>query len=201
MKRYLMVLAPFFFLIALFFFVEAYALFESNRVNTSNIDIASWQIKVNDDVILGDSSEFTVDEVHWTTSSNVIEGKAAPGLSGYFDIIIDPNGTDTSIRYDVTFDFSNLDEDQFTIDRIEEVNNKTITRTGAYTYSNIITLDEINNDETNTLRVYLTWINDENNNDKDSNLGKVHNNVINIPISVTVTQHFTGETLVPYAGA
>ena len=201
MKKLLMVLAPFFFLISLFFFAEAYSLFESNRVNTTSLDIASWQIKINQDIIAGSSSDFTVDTMNWSSSTNVKEGKVAPGMTGYFDITIDPNQTDTSIRYDVTFDFSNLDENQFTIDRIIEVDNKGIVRTGVNTYSNIITLNEINNHETNTIRVYLTWINDEDNNEKDSELGKVANNVVNIPVTVSASQHFSGETLTPYTGA
>lgn len=201
MKKYLMVLAPFFFLISLFFFMEAYSLFESTRVNTSNIDIAKWQVKVNDDMIAGSSSEFTVDEIVWDGSAYVKEGKVAPGMTGYFDIIIDPNNTDTSIRYDVIFDFSHLDPTQFTIDNIVEINNKGIVRTNSTTYSNIITLAEINNNETNTIRVYLTWVDDAINDEKDYNLGKVHDNVVTIPVTVRITQHFSGETLTPYSGA
>lgn len=201
MKKYLMVLAPFFFLISLFFFMQAYSLFESNRVNTSELSIANWRVKVNEDVISGSSSTFTIEDLNWTASANVKSGKVAPGMTGYFDIIIDPNSTDTSIRYDVTFDFSNLDEDQFSIDRVVEINNKPIVRTGVSTYSNIMTLADIDNNETNTIRVYLTWVNDENNNEKDSELGKVHDNVVNIPVTVTITQHFSGETLPVYSGA
>lgn len=200
MKKYLMVLAPFFFLVSIFCFKEAYSLFESNRVNTSDLTIAKWRIKINDDVISGSTSEFTVDEVNWQSSSNVKEGKVAPGMSGYFDITIDPNGTETSVQYDMTFDFSNLDSNQFQIDNIVEVDNKPIVRTGEFTYSNIITLDEIEDNETNTIRVYLTWVNDEDNNDKDSELGVVHNNTLEIPVSVDIKQHVNGETLTAYTG-
>lgn len=195
MKKHIMVLAPFFFLIAIFLAIETYGLFESKRVNTTRVDIAKWQIKVNNSNINGSSSEFTVDSFHWNTSENVKEGKVAPGISGYFDIVIDPNNTDTSIVYDITFDFSNLDEDEFVIDEIKEIDNKPIVHTGTYTYSNIITLDEINNSETNTIRVYLSWINDEANNEKDSSLGEVYNNKIEIPVKVEITQYFSGETL------
>ena len=198
MKKRLMVLAPFFFLMAIFFFTTSYALFESKRVNKSKIEIAKWQVKVNDENINGSTSEFNVDKINWSESENVKAGKAAPGTSGYFDIEIDPNNTDTSIRYDVTFDFSSLNENQFEIDRIIEINDKEIVRTGEYTYSNIITLDEIDNNETNTIRVYLTWVNDETNNEIDSELGKEYGNTLEIPVKVDITQYTTGETLVEY---
>ena len=200
MKKGLMVLAPFFFITAIFFFQKAYSLFESNRVNTSSISIAKWQVKINDDNISGNSSTFTIDNINWIESENVKSGKVAPEMDGYFDIEIDPNKTETSVRYDVTFDFSNLDSSQFLITEIKEIDEKEIVRTGEFTYSNIFTLDDINNNETNTLRVYLSWVNDELNNEKDSNLGKVANNTIKIPVVVEITQHLDGETLTEYTG-
>ena len=200
MKKYTMVLAPFFFLVMILIAVGTYALFESQRQNTSELEIAKWEIIVNDDLLSGSASTFTVNSFTWSTSQYVKEGKAAPGIDGYFDIEIDPNDSDTSIRYDVTFDFSNLDSDQFTITEIKEVNDKSIVRTGEYTYSNIIPLEDIEDGETDTIRVYIEWINDENNNEKDSDLGKVLNNQLMIPVSVDVTQYITGDTLTPYVG-
>lgn len=200
MKKFTMVLTPFFFLVMILIVVGSYSLFESQRVNTTNLEIAKWEIKVNESLLSGNSSTFTVNNFTWSTSPYVMEGKAAPGLDGYFDIIIDPNDTDTSIRYDVTFDFSNLDNNQFSITEIKEIDDKSIVRTGEYTYSNIITLDEIENSETNTIRVYIEWINDEANNIKDSELGTVLNSQLMIPVSVDVTQYIDGDTLTPYIG-
>ncbi len=198
MKKVLMVLAPLFFLIAVFTFTDSFALFESSKTYTTGEDVASWTVKVNDDILSGSSDEFTVDNVTWIAQTNVKPGKVAPGMSGYFDITIDPNGTDTSIIYDVTFDFSNLDSDQFTIDSIEEIDNKGIVQTDAFTYSNIITLSEIEDEETNTIRVYLTWVNNEANNVKDTELGEVFGNTIEIPVEVVITQYMDGDTLTQY---
>ncbi len=195
MKKHIMVLAPFFFLIGIYLLIGSYGLFESERTNTSQIDIAKWQVKVNNDSINGSESTFTVDSINWNSSANVKEGKVAPGMTGYFDIEIDPNDTDVSIIYNVTFDFSNLDEDQFVIEEIKEIDDKPIVHTGTFTYSNIITLEDIEDNETNTIRVYLSWVNDENNNEKDSDLGKVYNNSIDIPITVEILQYMDGDTL------
>ena len=200
MKKYSMVLAPFFFLVTILIVIGSYSLFESQRTNTSELEIAKWEIKVNDDLLSGGESTFTINNFVWSTSQYVKPGKAAPGLSGYFDIVIDPNDTDTSIRYDITFDFSNLDSDQFQITEIKEIDDKNIVRTGEYTYSNIILLEDIDDGETNTIRVYIEWVNDENNDEKDSELGTVLNNQISIPVSVDVTQYIDGDTLTPYTG-
>lgn len=198
MKRFIMVAAPFFLLLAVIGLSVTYALFESSRKFDTEVDIAKWQVKVNQDVIEGYNSTFTVDKINWDVSPNVLDGKAAPGLSGYFEIEIDPNNNETSIRYDIKFDFSRLNINQFTIDGITEINNKEITRTNVSTYSNIITLNEIELGEKNTIRVNLTWVNNEMNNVVDSNLGKVLNNKLQIPIVVTITQHLEGEVLTEY---
>lgn len=195
-----MVLTPFFFLVMILITVGSYSLFESQRINTTNLEIAKWEIKVNENLLSGNSSTFTIDNFTWSTSPYIMEGKAAPGLNGYFDIVIDPNDADTSIRYDVTFDFSTLDDDQFSVTEIKELDNKSIVRTGAFTYSNIIKLDEIENGETNTIRVYIEWINDEANNVKDSELGTILNNQLMIPVSVDVIQYIDGDTLTPFIG-
>ena len=200
MKKSTMVLAPFFFLVMILIVVGSYSLFESQRRNTTELEIAKWEIKVNNDLLSGSTSTFSINNFTWSTSPYVMEGKAAPGLNGYFDIVIDPNDTDTSIMYDVTFDFSNLDSDQFSITEIKEIDDKSIVRTGEFTYSNIITLDEINNGETNTIRVYIEWINDEANNIKDSELGTELNTQLAIPVSVNVVQYVDGDTLTPFVG-
>ncbi len=200
MKKSTMVLAPFFFLVMILIVVGSYSLFESQRRNTTGLEIAKWEIKVNNDLLSGSTSTFSINNFTWSTSPYVMEGKAAPGLNGYFDIVIDPNDTDTSIMYDVTFDFSNLDSDQFSITEIKEIDDKSIVRTGEFTYSNIITLDEINNGETNTIRVYIEWINNEANNIKDSELGTELNTQLAIPVSVNVVQYVDGDTLTPFVG-
>ena len=181
MKKILLVFIPLFFFFFSIIVGCTYALFESTRINTSMVDIAT----------------FTVNSFVWSTSDNVKSGKAAPGLDGYFEIVLDPNNTDTSIRYDLTFDFSGLDEDQFRVDRIVEINDKTIYRTGESTYSNIITLDEIRNNETNTIRVYIEWVEDEANNDKDSAL--VLNDIdLKIPVQVDIIQYIDGDVIEEY---
>lgn len=194
MKKYLMVIVPLFFLIGTFLIVRTYGLFESSHVSTKELGMAKWQVKLNDSVVNGMSSTFTISDVYWNESENTKSGKVAPGMSGYFDIEIDSNDTDVSIRYDIEFDFSVLDENQFSIDRIYELNGNDIVRTLENTYSGIIKLD----DNVNTLRVELSWLNDDLNNEKDSLLGKTFDNKINIPVIVTISQYFDDDVLEEY---
>lgn len=190
-----MVITPLFFLITIYLIVDTYSLFESRHLTTTNTSIGKWQILINGAEVDPASSNFTIDKIIWEDNSFVVDGKVAPGMSGYFDIEIDARTTDVSVRYDVVFDFSNLNRDQFKIESITETGGYTLINTGEDTYTGVLLLEDIQNDEVHTIRVVIAWDNDEDNNDIDSALGSVWNNSIDIPIVVNVEQYL-GEEIV-----
>lgn len=174
---------------------NTYGLFESNINMNADSKLATWNILINDTNI-GKSETFTIDNFISEEDRTVASGKIAPGTSGYFNINIDPSTTQVSIRYDLTFDFSKLDN-LFTITKVEEKNGYNLIKTGPNTYSNVITLNEIKENKTNNIRVYIKWNNNEENNDKDTEIGLTENNTLNIPVSITVLQ-YSGEKIEPY---
>ena len=174
---------------------NTYGLFESNINMNADSKLATWNILINDTNI-GKSETFTIDNYISEEDSTVASGKIAPGTSGYFNININPSTTQVSIRYDLTFDFSKLDN-LFTITKVEEKNGYNLIKTGPNTYSNVITLNEIKENKTNNIRVHIKWNNNEENNDKDTEIGLTENNTLNIPVSITVLQ-YSGEKIEPY---
>ena len=174
---------------------NTYGLFESNINMDVDSKLATWNILINDTNI-GKSETFTIDNFISEEDSTVASGKIAPGTSGYFNININPSNTQVSIRYDLTFDFSKLDN-LFTITKVEEKNGYNLIKTGPKTYSNVITLNEIKENKTNNIRVHIKWNNNEENNDKDTEIGLTENNTLNIPVSITVLQ-YSGEKIEPY---
>ena len=141
-------------------------------------------IKYFSDIKYNDT--FVVDKVNLIDNENVQSGKIAPGSLGYFDIVIDPSDTDTAIRYDVTFDFSSLNN-KVVVSSIEEVYSGNLIRTDLNTYSKVITLNEIKNGITNTIRVYIKW--DNSDDESDSAIGSVINNFINVPVTIAAYQY------------
>lgn len=172
---------------------KSYGLFESNNNLIVESSVGKWNIMVNGTNIKN-SETFTVNSINIVDSDNVLNGKLAPGSRGYFDIVIDRTDSSTSIKYDVTFDFSNL-SDSFVVDDITLTSGGTLYRTGEHTYTGIIKLNE---ESSNTIRTYIKWENNEDNNEKDSEIGRVADNKINIPITVDVIQ-YTGETIEEYS--
>lgn len=119
------------------------------------------------------------------------------GLSGYFEIAIDPTDTDVSVRYDITINKENITNDNIQIVSIEETEeNNTLTRTGENTYTAIIPLQRIKNGETNNIRISLQWA-DNQESTQDLSVGATSNPKLHIPINVHVSQYL-GETISEY---
>jgi len=169
----------------IFMVIDSYGLFESKNVLNVDSNIAKWNVFINGTDIKKNET-FVVDKINLINNDNVLEGKMAPGSKGYFDIVIDPTDTDTSIRYDISFDFSSLN-DKIVVSGIEEITSGNLVRTGKNTYSKVITLNEIKNGITNTIRVYIKW--DNSDDESDSAIGSVINNFINVPVTITAYQY------------
>lgn len=191
-RRILYLLCAIGLFVTIYEITKSYGLFETNNNLSVESSVGKWNIMVNGTNIKN-SETFTVNSINIVDSDNVLNGKLAPGSRGYFDIVIDRTDSSTSIKYDVTFDFSNL-SDSFVVDDISLTNGGTLYRTGEYTYTGIIMLNE---ESSNTIRTYIKWENNEDNNEEDSEIGKVADNKINIPITVDVIQ-YTGEVISEY---
>lgn len=122
------------------------------------------------------------------------ENKIAPGMNGTFEINIEPQDTQVSIRYDITIDSSKLSSKSIKLNSIVEKNNdNTIIRTLENTYTGIITLEKINENYFDSIEVTFTWENDEENNEEDTKIGVVENFNLEIPIVITFCQYFGEE--------
>ena len=175
---------------------DSLAVFESELTLESDATAGSWNIYVNNTNISGSTTTFTVNNVNISSNQHVVANRMAPGTSAYFDLNIVPTNTDVSIKYDITFDFSELSA-SLVVDDISELNNRTLVRTGENTYSGVITLSEIGNNVTSDVRVTIAWDNVEANNETDTELGRNVGGTISIPVRVDVTQYL-GEQLVEY---
>ena len=174
---------------------NTYGLFESKKEIDIDKSVAKWNIYINDNN-LNTTETFTIDNFTFQETDTVAKYKIAPGILGWFDILIDARDTQVSIIYEITFDFTSLPSN-ITVEKIEEINGREIIKTGPNTYSNYITLDDINNNVKDTIRVHIKWNNDEENNENDTNIGIIKNNSIKIPVSITVSQYLN-DTIEPY---
>lgn len=174
-------------------------------------NIGRWNIKINDtDITVGDEPvEFEITNFTWNVSEHVKEGKVAPGMTGQFEILIDPTDTDVSIEYAIKIDNSKFTESNdinLKINTItlngEEYAYQTSTVTGSGNPEDTGTeieidlikpLSEIQSNDPDVridqILVNVEWENNEANNEKDSEIGRVPDNIISLPITVSVLQY------------
>ena len=171
-----------------------FGVFESRILRGTAIQIAAWSVKINDGIVSSETKTFTISDITWDSASNVVPGKVAPGIEGYFDMVIDPNNTDVSVRYDITYDISHLQNinPAFTLIGVVELDNNDIVVTNN-TYTGLILLDDIRNNVTHTVRTYVKWEDIEGNEANDYKTGYEQLN-FELPVSVVVSQYL-GEEL------
>lgn len=185
----------------LFLITVTYSLFETQKQITVNSNIAKWNVKVNNTMVTkatSQNSTFNLGSIDWQSGGHVKPGKAAPGSQGTFEIEIDPTNTDVSFTYELTIDTSGLHNDKFTISNVREINGNEFIRTGENTYVGIARLSDNQNNEKYNIAININWINDENNNKNDYNLGSTADLDINIPVSLLISQYTGTEQFVEY---
>lgn len=191
MKKYLYMLSIIALIISLIVINNTYALLESNANATSNLGIGKWIIKLNNvDISKGYSENFIIDNMIDSENENIEDGYIAPGKSGYFDIVIDPSGTEVAIRYDIQINLESMNLPDNIKLSVDNLSNNTPIKTDNNRYSGIISLDDINKGNNITLRLNINWDNsDDNYNDTDTEYGMVQDNNFKIPITINLKQY------------
>lgn len=157
-------------------------------------EIAKWEIKVNGENIVGEEPK-DFDLVF--TLENEEDEKLMPGTEGSFEVALNVEHTEVSVRYDITIDDTVLDETDIKLKSVTEIEKATpLVRTGENTYTGLILLEDIlDTDFLNRVKITLEWEVDENN--PDINPDDIDALEIGLPITVKVTQYLDDE-IVPY---
>ena len=187
MKKIGIIISMLLVVITLYNIASSYAKYVTQASGNMEKQAGAWVIKLNNKDISILNNEYVVD------------GKIAPNSVGYFDISIDPAGTTTAVRFDVTLDLSDFE----TVDAIHfesaclivngEENPSGMTRTAQNTYTGIIPLSDVKQNIVTTARLYIKWEDGEN----DIDLGLIRDNQLDLPIEVDISQYM-GEELVEY---
>lgn len=158
------------FLIVVFLLIDSvtstYARYVSAASANISTDFARWQISVNNTNITSNYSssiEFTpiID-----SNPNVAAGKVAPGSTGYFDIVINPENVDVSFDYTISItkaansEISDLNivnyaiVDPSTPNVINKISSNGSNITNTLTYNNSVSNFKFN---TFIVRIFFVW--------------------------------------------
>ncbi|MBQ2835267.1 MAG: hypothetical protein IJE68_00290 [Clostridia bacterium] len=176
--------------------IDIYAVFHSEVDANVKLENGIWNITVNGTKITtGVETEFVVNQISTTGNNHVKPGTIAPGLSGTFEMAINPEDTNVSVRYDITLNQEKLGDTNLQIKSIKEVeNNYQLMKTGENMYTGIIPLQDIQNGIIHKIQMEIQWMDDGLNNEADSELGKNGAEPLQIPITVHVIQYL-GENI------
>lgn len=106
LKRFLL----FYSFLALFLFsYNTLARYTTFSTGTATADVAKWRVQINNIEISNDIQEISnVIELVPSSETKTTGNMLAPGQSGYFDIAINPAGTEVSLEYTITIDTTNI---------------------------------------------------------------------------------------------
>lgn len=190
MKNILRIGAFLFLLILVYTIVDSYGIFKSNIGSDVQANLAKWQILVNGSDVSGETTEFNLNDVNWTSNTGVVPGKAAPGLSAYFEILIDPTGSEVAIEYEIELDFLALNNENIYLTSIKNIDsNLPLTEIELNKYSGIISLNNVLSGTIEKIRVDFTWEHNDSNNEADSVYVNQENPELQYPISVRLLQY------------
>lgn len=169
--------------------VQIYAVFHSELEANVKLENGTWNIVVNGTQIsTGIEKQFTIDQITTTQNSHVKPDKLAPGLSGSFEILISPEDTNVSIKYEITLDEEELGDTSLKIKSIEEIGTGAqLIKTEENTYTGVISLQDIENGIKHKIKVEVEWEDNGLNDENDTIIGKEHQ--FQIPIIFHATQY------------
>lgn len=169
--------------------------------------IAKWKVKLGTQDISTESKTINVD-FNYDTNEYVKTGKIAPGSSGYFEVELDPTGSEVAIDYLFTIDKTNIANSLITgsTSKIEvtgatySIVGSEVSGTADVVNGNTVTFTEPLADvlagRKATVRVLINWDNaSDANNNSDTAEGLAsyaagqNGKTVTIPVSVTARQH------------
>ena len=149
---------------------KTYTSYESAVDNEVSVDVADWKIEIDGQDIATTTHDISLNNIVWE-NTHASELTAAPGSKGIVKIKIDPTTTQVAIKYNITYIDHTIDPDCIlTVNNIY-LEEEELLKVNDNTYSGVLTMNQIVEGTTRTLVIHVEWINDENNNEIDTQIG------------------------------
>lgn len=135
---------------------STYTSYESQIEGRVETKVADWKIKVNNTLITGEKNQaIDIDTVNWGTN-HTMAGTATPGTSGTITITIDPTTTKVPFDYTLTIiDHTINPEKILTVTEVENTLTPLVKEENIY--KGTMTLNDINNGKTDTIKIHALW--------------------------------------------
>lgn len=168
----------------IYIYQKSYARYIKKSDNDVNANVATWNIKINNEDITSNKT-LTNDIIPVFPGNDYVNPNViAPGVIGYFDILIDATKTQVPFKWEITSEENEIIPDlkivSYTIDP-ENNNNKNLYKVDDPTIDNIL----IGAAPTKT-RIYIQWVDEgTTSNKEDTDISKINNVTLKINIKLT----------------
>ena len=151
---------------------------DSNK--TLALEVANWSINVNN-IKITETTKTISNGINFVVTDHPSnDGTIKPGQKGYFDITVDPENTEVSIKYTITIDTSELPEGiklkDYSIngsnEKITMQNNKKIEET-LFIYEKLA----FDSSDIKTYRIFWEWEDDDAKSENIRNNYKIKANI------------------------
>ncbi len=179
--------------------INIYAVFQSNVEASVKFENGIWNINLNGTKIsTGVQTDFVIDNMTVEDDEHTMPGKISPGLSGNFKILINPENTNVSIKYDIILNEEALENSSLKIISIKEIaNGAELIKTAENIYSGVLTVQDIQNGISHEIEMSVEWLDEEQNDESDTKIGtNKENKQFQIPITFHAIQ-YSGEEIAP----
>lgn len=101
-KKLLLLVIAIIICVLVYSIIQVYAKYLSSASGSATMNVARWDIKVNNRSIKNNTDISSVIVPVFPGNSNIAANVIAPTAEGYFDLNLDFSTTDVSFRYDIT---------------------------------------------------------------------------------------------------
>lgn len=102
LKKFLFIISCISACISLFFIVDTYSRYVTSATGTAKLEIAKWNITVNDLTVKNNSDLSSVITPTFPGTTHIAEGIIAPTSEGYFELNMDYTNVDVSFDYEIS---------------------------------------------------------------------------------------------------
>lgn len=184
------------FAVSLYFVGGTYARYAGEYTGSATGQIASWAVKVNGDTSKTLNLTFTADD-----STDVVEGKIAPGHSISSEVELDLNGTEVSVEALAEITETNLKSvfgdaaDKVTVSTEMTKDGSKVEEVGKDNYTKIALPEgrqAFGDGDKVTVKITITWSHDgEEQNVNDTTVGEKTGEALQftVPVTLNVRQY------------
>ena len=188
-KKFILLLAFILLCITIFLVAQTYAKYLNSAEGQTTVNIARWNIKVNDLSITENTDISGTITPVFPGNENIASDIIAPTAEGYFDLVFDFDDVDVSFNYTIESTVADSSPvKDFVIVGYSIDNGMRVDLTDTNIISEDILLDS--NVTTRNIRIYVKWIDDGNAtmNNQDDTIATTSNTPAIFKVNITFKQ-------------